>query len=65
MEPRPPGSSNPDVCYGNWDCVQEEQQWIKDHPEGGISKEEQEAMDQYVSESKYLATGRSPPAPEN
>lgn len=52
MEPRPPGPKNPDVCYGNWDCVEDEQQWMRDHPNGEISQEEQEAMDNYASEEK-------------
>lgn len=51
MEPRPPSPRSPDVCYGDWDCIEEEQQWIKDHPDGKISKKEQRAMDEYASES--------------
>lgn len=61
MEPRPPGSSNPDICYGDWGCIEEEQQWLKDHPNGEISEEEQRSMDQYAWESSYWERGLSPP----
>lgn len=52
MEPRPPSAKNPDVCYGDWGCIEDEQQWIIDHPNGEISREEQEAMDLYASEER-------------
>jgi hypothetical protein len=32
MEPRPPTANSPDVCFENWDCIEQQHQWMRDHP---------------------------------